>query len=74
MTATNNISTYPRDHEEAAFCNSVAPVEGCSWPARDKVVRSDFSATRNPLKALKVANLLFPISNVRAISHKLYMH
>jgi hypothetical protein len=72
MIATKNISTHPREH--AAFCNSVALVEGCYWVSLGRVVRSDFSATPNLLKARKVDNLLSPISNIRAISHKLYLH
>jgi hypothetical protein len=73
MIATKNISTHPREHAGAAFCNSVALVEGCYWVSRGGVVRSDFSATPNLLKARKVDNLLSPISNIRAISHKLYL-
>jgi len=73
MTATNNISTHPRDDAGAAFCNSVELVEGRYQAPRARVVTSDFSATANPLKAHRVNNLLSPISNMRAIPRKLCM-
>jgi hypothetical protein len=73
MTATNDISPHPRDDAAATFCNSVALVEGRYWASRARVVTSDFSATPNPLTAHTPANLLSPISNIRAISRKLCM-
>lgn len=69
--ATNNIATHPRDDAGATFRNAVAPVEGRCWASRARVVRSDFSATPNPLTAHTLNNLLSPISNIRAISLKL---
>ena len=54
-----------------SFWTSVALVEGRYPLPRAKVVTSDFSATPNPLIAHKTKNLLFPFSNIRAISRKL---
>jgi hypothetical protein len=73
MMATNNISTHPRDDAGATFRNSVALVEGRRRASRVTVVRSDFSATPNPLTAHKVNNLLSPIRKIRARSRKLCM-
>ena len=73
MTATNSISTYPRDDVGTTFCNSVVLVEARYRASRARVVTSDFSATPNPLTAQKTNNLLSPFSNIRAISRKLCM-
>ena len=70
MIATNNISAHPRDDAGATFCNSVAFIESRYRASRVRVVRSDFSATPNPLTTLKVNNLLSPSSNIRAIPQK----
>jgi hypothetical protein len=52
---------------------SVALFEGRYRASRVRVVRSDFSATPNPLTAHTVNNLLSPFSNIRAIPQKLCM-
>lgn len=52
---------------------SVALFEGRYRASRVRVVRSDFSATPNPLTAHTVNDLLSPFSNIRAIPQKLCM-
>jgi hypothetical protein len=71
MIAANNIPTYPRDDPEATFCNSVELAEGRLEASRVGVVRSDLSATPDPLTAHGSTTLLSPVSNIRAITHKL---
>jgi hypothetical protein len=71
VIATDNISAHSMHDARATFCNSVALVEGRYRASRVRVVRSDFSATPNPLAAHKVNDLLSPFSNIRAIPSKL---
>jgi len=52
---------------------SVTLFEGRYQASRVRVVRSDFSATPNPLIAHTVNDLLSPFSNNRAIPQKLCM-
>src|SRR5947208_6452360 len=76
MMTTNTISTHPKDDSVGTFRNSVALLwplwlEGRCHASNVEVVARDLFTTRNLLKSHAERNLLFPYSNIRAITSKL---
>jgi hypothetical protein len=77
MMATNTISTHPREtiawglSAIQSHCFGLLWLEGRCHASNVEVVASDLFATPNPLTSHTEKNLLFPFSNIYAITPKL---